>query len=643
MPCVPTDFAQDSTILYDCYDTYIRYGEGASQRRYGKNGKTTYVNDYAGFSTSDFVCGVRLGDAWFNGRDEWNKAHRGVIRRPNRFLQFGAGLTLPDVTKTPQFKTFTDEELDCQYKADKTVYGRNGKYFKLSDKNNTLSCGVNTAQVLVKHDASPTKSSFSNFEGYNQLNDYSWDTTSDYGKVTWEGAANSSARTIDKYNGEWKINTVVWLEQGDILYTEVLIPLHENASYEDPGTCTSSEWYGRVNDDGWVNTCNINYDIEIGFLTSDSEWKPRQGNGINSWDDIAKYKLTNVNQFLPSIKCNDYLEKFLKTFNLQLTMVNDNTFSIDSNVALNLMTNVIDIDKMVNVDSAEFKPLSSESSKQLCWKNDFTETGYIHGNNSPYYPQVLLPSEPWEDSGYTGNYTISNETNTSGNVKKTESQWSYNWYKTIKFINSPDGLTPVGNERWTWDGETHTWYCEEEIPTICDSEKFKEGSSYFVYEGDNPQTNKTMRLFFLGGIDGGKPIYIPVIYDQEEITPPTASSTVYLETHPMKNLPCNLLVPEKSLCTKSYNGTQEMYIYNLLTYTLGNAKAYSTITEKFFNLMINSGYQIDVPIRLSNQQYASVNAGTMFKLNNGLYKVKSIEGHDVNREDAATLSLLTLK
>ncbi len=641
MPCVPTDFFEGQTFIYDCYDTYLKYGDSDSQRRYGKNGKTTYINDYSNFPTNDFVCGVRLGDAWFNGRDEWNKAHRGVIRRPNRFLQFGAGLTLPDVTKSPQFKDFTDEELDCQYKGDKTVYGREGKYFKLSDKNNTLSYGSRTAQVMVKHDASPTKSSFSNFEGYNQLSTTGWNTTSDYGKVTYDGAENSSAKTTDNYSGEWAINTVVWLEQGDILYTEVLIPLHENASYEDPGTCTSSEWYGRVNDDGWVNTCNINYDIEIGFLNGNSEWKPRPENGISTWENIGEHKLTNVNQFLPTVKCNDYLEKFLKTFNLQLTMVNDNTFSIDSNVNLNLMTNVIDIDKMVNVDDAEFKPLSSESSKQLCWKNDLSESGYKQGNNSPYYPQALLPTEPWEGSGYTGNYTITNETNTSGSVKKTESQWSYNWYKTIKFINCRDGIAPTANERWTWDSTTHTWYCEEDIPVISDEDRWREGSSYYAFEGEAPQTSKTMRLFFLGGYGGEKPYYIPFVYDQEDMG--TSTSVVYPKGFYMRDVLCNLIVPEKACYTTAYEGTQTEVISNLLTYTLQNVKLNKTITEKFFNLNITGGYQIDVPIRLSNQQYASINAGTMFKLNNGLYKIKSIEGHDVNREDNATLSLLTIK
>jgi hypothetical protein len=304
------------------------------------------------------------------------------------------------------------------------------------------------------------------------------------------------------------------------------------------------------------------------------------------------------------------------------------------------MTNVIDIDRMVNVDDAEFKPLSSESSKQLCWKNDLSETGYKQGNNSPYYNQTLLPTEPWEGSGYTGNYTITNETNTSGSVKKTESQWSYNWYKTIKFINCLSGLAPASNERWTWDETTHTWYCEEEIPVISDEDRWREGSSYYAFEGEAPQTSKTMRLFFLGGYGGEKPWYIPFVYDQEEITD---SSFPTLEAHPMKNLPCNLIVPEKACYTTAYEGTQTKVISNLLTYTLQNVKLNKTITEKFFNLNMNGGYQIDVPIRLSNQQYASINAGTMFKLNNGLYRVKSIEGHDVNREDNATLSLLTIK
>lgn len=626
IPCVGNSFVEDKSVLFDCNDTYLQFSDRESNRRYGKNGKTTYIKDYSNFPTNDFICGARLGDAWFSS--QWAPGGRGWFRRENRFMSKGAGMALLDTSKAPVFKTYNDESVGCPYKTNLENPYANGKYVKLSGEQNNLTYGVNTAQVLVRNNPETLKSSYSNFEGYNQLNDNGWDTTSNYGKVTYAGADDSSARTISEYAGEWSINTVVWLEEGDTLYTEVLMPLHTKAEYTHSTGFRSSSW-DYV--ERWVNKTTVKFTLDIGFLNSRSDWKPKAGDGILSFDDIKNPKLTNVNKFLPNVKCNDYLEKFLKTFNLQLTMVNENTFSIDSNVNLNLMTNVIDIDKMVNISDAEFKPLKSDSVKQLCWKNDLGETGYVHGNNSPYAPQVLFDTQPWNYSGYTGNYSIVNETNTSGSIKKVESQWSYNWYKTIKLMNQLIPTTGIE----TYEPSNHTYYGELDVPVICDAELFEETATPLAFQGEKPKTNKTSRLFFVeDGTD-----YIRFVYDKV----PYNGNIQTLEGNPMKNLMCNIIIPSKTCYTVSYDGNQPMYIGNLIDYNKVGIKAWRSITEKFFNENINGGYDIEVPIKLSNQQYADVKQGTLFKLNDGLYRVKSIEGHDVNKLDDATLTLTTLK
>jgi hypothetical protein len=68
-----------------------------------------------------------------------------------------------------------------------------------------------------------------------------------------------------------------------------------------------------------------------------------------------------------------------------------------------------------------------------------------------------------------------------------------------------------------------------------------------------------------------------------------------------------------------------------------------TITDIFFNLQVQSGYEIEVPIKLTNELYKKINGGTLIKFNDGLYKVKSLNGHDVMENNDATLTLLTLK
>lgn len=608
IPCIPNDYSENKSALFNCDDTLLKWGESNGQRRYAKNGKTALIKDYSNFPTTDFVCGVRLGGAWFSAT--WGKAHKGCVQRANRWFTKGAGLALPDVTKPIKTVQFSDEALCKKYDEDKDV-NVDGKYFKISEGTNFYDYADKTAQALVRND------SYSNFEGYNQMNENGWDTTSDYGKVTYAGADNSTASTTTKYHGQWDVNTCVWLEKGDTLYLEALMPYHTRAEYEGGGGIFggSSKWSDRVE---WINVTKVNYHLKIGFQNSNKDWKPKQGDGIKDWITTSEHKLTNVNQFLPNMKCNDYLTKFLKTFNLTLTAVNANTFSIDSSIDANLMTNVIDIDKLVNVSDAEFKPLKSESIKQLTWKNDLSETGYVQGDNSPYGDEDFR--YPWKESGYTGNYTIVNETNTSGSIKKNESQWSYNWYKGIKFINAPLDTNVLGvydeDGRPPFSGITA-------VPVICDNNMWKNGSSYYTYGDEAPQTSKTSRLFFLdGGVNQRYlPPYIAFIYDSEDV-----GGKPY-------NYYCNLIIPRNILS------------YNRLDYNKYQNKVFPTksITERFFNEKINGGYDIEVPVKLTNQQYADVKQGTLFKLNDGLYKVKSIEGHDVNMEDDSTLTITTLE
>ena len=629
IPCQPTEFIDDNSVLLEREKTYIKIGENASQRRYGKNGGVTYINNYSGFQTNDFLCGARLGGAWFSS--QWEpRPDCGWFPRWNRYMSKGAGLALPDVTKTPRVKHYENEQPQHIYKNPSTLQPKvTGDYLLLDTDRPEYEYAEKTAQIMVKKDSNALQSSYTNFGGYNELKKengvYSWDTTTNFGKISYEGAGECSASTKSHYEGEWNIDTVVWLEQGDTLYMEILMPVNRYGYYESAGLFTSSCWV--MNEERYVNATELDYHIYIGYLNARQDWKPQSGDGIKSWDDISKKKLTNVNQFLPSgIKCNDYLNKFLKTFNLQLTQENADTFRIDSISDIKVSGNIIDIDGMVDANDAEFKPLSSPSSKQLGWKIDQSETGYKQGNQSPYRTEDY----PWYESGYTGNIVITNETNTSGSIEKTESQWSYSWYKDIKFINAPYSSTP-------------TTFA---INVICGYEKYKDGATFANLADEKLETNKTSRLFFIIPLEDylntyQKKNYIEFKYDEHEIEHrKEGQGGSVVQWHEKVDDYCNLVLPTNFIPTKGMYGS--LYKSHL-DYGSMPTQGDTSITDKFFDFTVDSGYQIDIPITLSNQDYANTKNGTLYKLNDGLFKVKSIQGHDVNMEDASTLSLLTLK
>lgn len=629
VPCVPTDYIEDNSVAMEEHEgqTYIKIQPNENQRRYGKNGKTTYINDYSGFQTNDFICGARLGGAWFSS--QWTPAGHGNFQRKNRMMAMGAGLALPDPTKAITIKQYNDEPLSGNYKAGQGKF--DGTYFQIASKNSnaTNEYAEKTAQCLVRKD------SYSNFEGYNTLkktNDttYSWDTTSNFGAVQWEGAESSSAFTYDKWSGDWDVNTCVYLEQGDTLYLEVLVPLHTAGSYRHSTAFRASKWEDR---EDWVNGLKMSYTLLVGFLNSNKDWKPKPDDGIATFDGLAIKKLTNVNQFLPTTKCNDYVEKFLKTFNLQITRVDSNTFSIDTINGGNLIGNVIDIDKMCNIDDAEFKPLKSDSIKEYKWKIDNTETGYAQGNQSPYMSGhgESISSSTYYQSGYTGSEIIENDLNSSGSSKKTEAPWSYNWYKSIHFLHNYTP-TPITEE-----------YAD--ISVISESDLWKDGMTFAAGGSETPQTSKTMRLFTLKKnqeMRNNMYSYISFKYDESPIK---ANEDIGALILGYKDMVCNLVLPSNYYETYDIdNSKHRLHLdYKIMNNNYDGRCYNQSLMDVFFNKNVQGGYDIEVPIKLSNADYAATKQGTLYKLHDGLYRVKSIEGHDVNKKNNATLTLTTLK
>ena len=581
IPTKPVSYSQNDTVVWESQSTYMKcYGDSLQQRFFGKNGKQTIVKDYSDFPTSDFIAGARLGDATFGKM--WQDPLTGKSYRKNRMCYKGAGLTLPRVDIAPSVK-----EID----------GAN--YFKVFQKDAALSSYTysrDTAQALLKDGC------YFNFNGYNCINwnTKTWDTTTNYNKRTMAGdITTSSAATTSEYSGAWSIDTVVWLEEGDNIYFEVIIPKHYGGLYRDWGM-GFQQWRDI---DEWINMCQISGSFSMGFVNNNEKWVPTANDPIPSFDDMGDEKEINVNQFLPSIKCNDYLNSFLQTFNLRMTMVNSTTFSIDSQTDANTIGNTISIDDIVNVKDAEYKAITKPSSIQLTWKLDKNETGYADGNLSPY----KTTSNAFDNSGYTGSYIWENLNNTSGTIDKKESMWSYCWYKDIKFVNGI-GLTPSSAK----------------IPVMADKGLFEE-SNYGLQEGSAPNTSKTMRFFFLGkNVDTDMYNYVEFYYDQSTASSPHS---------------CKLVIPSNYIETKAIGGGRRYYRLDYNTPD-GNSKS---LKDTFFDIREYNNYEIDVPVRLTNDMYSNICHNTLIKFNDGLFRVKGIDGHDVSMNNEATLRLENIK
>lgn len=577
IPMMPSDYREGLSVRFmDKGNTYMKVMSDVRCRRYPKNGKTAIVKDYSLFSISDFVAGARLGGAWFS--NQWDAGgDRGLIQRPFRYSRRGAMMALPDVTKAISHRTLDGTD-----------------YIQLAqeDDNTRFEYADKTAVVMVRDD------SYSNFEGYNTYSDsaWTWDTTSNYGARTYAGAASSSASTTSKYRGNWDINTVVWLNEGDIVNFELLIPYNTQADYTEGSSGVfgigshHSKW---DNPHYHVNRTIVNFNFKMGIVTTNKDWHPTQNDPIPSFDQTQTPKVTNVNQFLPNIKCNDYLNGFLNTFNLYLTHPSEKVFSIDYSELNDINGWKVDIDQYVHPDEAVYKALDVDNTIQYCFKVDLQEEGYINGNDSPYN----TTQEPWDESGYTGEIIISNDSDTSGSIDKQESQWSYNWYKTINFVN----YTGMGVSL-------------ADIPVICSADNWSDPESKTL------ETSKTMRLFYISR--NGTTLLNEYVEFPYELN---------------GRMWARLVVPSNSIDT----GDRSFFLdYSDDPVVTGDR--YVGITESFFRILRQSSYQIDIPVALPNSIYQRMRAGAMVYFNDGLYRVKSIEGHDVNEISDGTISLITL-
>ena len=592
-PMVPTNLSKENVTYSDAviwgfggwHGVKLSYDD--PRNSFAKNQKTAIVRDYSGFDTTEFLAGARLGCPYVS------TTYSDDNLEDRRSVEL-ALTCLPNPSKATKHSYIDEGGVEQQYM---TLYSTLGlKHEELTYRNDY---GKNTAQVLVRAD------SYSNFEGYNRFTPNkntsggTWDTTSNFQAISYPGLDSNGATATTKTRGNWVINTVVWLEEGDMISPEIVVPHNDNA--DECGWLEFCDWKHFYN--AGLLWTNCAFDFEIGIVSTDQKWVPTMNNPVPSFNDIRNPKPTNVNQWLGDTKVNDYIENFLNTFNLRLSRINAKTYSIDtlSNES-KTYGNIIDIDEYANVKDAEFKRIDTESTK-LEWNISTDAEGYVHGNNTREIKTKR------DESGYTGGVEFINESDTSDKEKKTKSNWSYTWLKDITFVNGDSAYT---------SGVT-------EVPVVADA-KIWENNYLSIPEVDYA-TDKTSRL-----------IYLDKDYNSNYYN--------FFNVYGFRN---DTTIPELKtplIFCKNYitykNSLDELTTFRLDYNNELSTKEDRTITDIYFKIKKGYQYEVDLPVRLPNSVYEKIRSNTMIKYNDGLYRILGIEGHDVSGKEEATLKLLSI-
>lgn len=588
------DYAIATPVLVGA--SCLRLSNDEKCNMFPKNGGTALVKDYSGtYDSSDLVAAARFGCHWSapSGSERWDD-------RQSREMYF---TSLPNPRKA-YVKWITTEDEGSERERPYMVLSTDGG----STNETRNDYGSQTAQILVRDD------SYSNFEGYNKLildngnKTSSWDTTSNFKRriyqgQNWSGAQTHTTTDGDVAGGGFIINTCVWLEEGDCISLEVMMPFNDYAD-----ECGWLEWgcpggYKHYYLGGAVIT-HVRGTFNLKLISSNEKYIPSVQNPLNPDADFGSSKraFININQFLGDTKVNDWIENFLKTFNLKLTKVGSKTYSIDTMLGESeTYGNIIDIDEWANINDAKFKRIDTKNTT-LEWSVSTDEEGYVNGNNTKTNKNAR------DASGYTGSITFTNPS--SNSEEKIKSNYSYTWLKDITFVNGDAAFS----------GTTRS------VPVIGDSKMWEE--NYSTIGEENYATDKTSRLVYLKrDADTNLIDYVNVQgYKDDTVIP---------------EIKAPLFFVDNALTYKSNLG-----IYKTFRLDYSNTdfeESDESITDVFFSIKRGSQYEVDVPITLPNDIYTKIRANTLVKFNDCLFRVLGIEGHDVSMNSSATLKLITLK
>lgn len=279
----------------------------------------------------------------------------------------------------------------------------------------------NAAQMLAAKPALSWNSLSNEFTNKLAINSAGWWK---YGRVDYEltdkyaidlsdAPANFAKRAQfdgvaddENWTGDGHLHAVVWFDAGELISVATVAP----EGRFRVGLAASKF--------GWVNH-SIKFHLEINPYRTDLDWLKvdSMGNGTAemSWYDTPNFDSDTIDLvgFLPSnVKANDFVENFVKAFNLRLSLVSPGAFALDVKQGKTTATSrFVDLDKLASVRDRANTPLGLPSSYKVGFTVDKDEEGYVVSQ---------------DDGG--GEYSTGA---TDGQVVEQKSTFSYNWFKDL--------------------------------------------------------------------------------------------------------------------------------------------------------------------------------------------------------------------
>lgn len=240
-----------------------------------------------------------------------------------------------------------------------------------------------------------------------------WELTNKYAINLQNAPANYSRR--GQYDGaaqdaNWyaqgQASAVVWLNAGELL---TVASVSSEGRYRRDGMHSTFGWVAH----------ELKFDLSVQPFRIDRNWlrvsMSGNGTGAMNWNDPANFATDYIDlvQFLNAeMKTDEYIDNFVKAFNLKLSQINANTFSLDlKQTRQSVSTLSLDLDQVASVRERSNLPLGLPSLYKIGFTVNTEEQGYV---------------ETQDDGGGTYATGAIEE-----NAIEQKSNFSYNWFKNI--------------------------------------------------------------------------------------------------------------------------------------------------------------------------------------------------------------------
>lgn len=409
----------------------------------------------------------------------------------------------------------------------------------------------------------------------NTNSEYKWKSTT-FNSNNYPGASLDLVQNNGAFKKKCHLSCVVWLNRNDMLSLKVVERMYEGGTYiEDKWPNKERQYYPRYFSVVSGSVKVSAYSPNIGDLTSTS---------LNYNNDTKFDKQLNLGQFFnKDVKQSDFVNNFIKAFNLTVQQ-NDTNVSLNKNyIDFNRMLTPINLDNRVYNKNITIEPIDYPSSMQINYNIDDEEAGFY---NSVPYPEINYDN--WKDYADVGSEKVELTSNEDAQETSVSLTNSYTWYADFKYNEYAD------------DGSTILKVKHLSLPIISKDEWMIENYKY----------EESMK------VDGkGLP--------QRWWFRQPVNMNVQFET-------VNHAFINPSIPTNTKNG-----------FTLNYKNYDNTLLTRYFNITAyTSSDMIEFECYLSPQEYILLKKGAPIHINSDIYYTCFITGYDPSGSNAAKIKAM---